>query len=333
MNDIVKLAIDAHQGNAPREYSFSDTMDILRQELIKVNNGKDHIDLRDIRDGRCAGLFTIIEEIIDKEVVEGLRGDEFFMNMVDYRNLAEDDKNEFYIPDKSLLAISEIAEGSQAIRRQRLNGGETITIPTTVKGIKIYDELTRVLSGRLNMNDMIDRVSVSLVKNTRETIFKVFSGLTQADMLDGVYYPAAGTYNEDVLLTLIDHVEAATGKSATIIGTKSALRKLKGDVDMASEKAKEDLYNLGYYGRFNGTNVLKINQVHKVGSTDFMLDNNKLYIIASDEKPIKYVTEGQTYIAQSSMLDNADMTQEYMLIEQTGIGWVAADALGIYEMA
>lgn len=43
---------------------------------------------KDIRDGKCNGLFSIIEVLVNRISEEGLKGDELFMNMIEDRNLA-----------------------------------------------------------------------------------------------------------------------------------------------------------------------------------------------------------------------------------------------------
>lgn len=73
MNEIVKLAIDAYKGTVEK-YSVKQSQDVLRQALVEANNGKTSLDLRTIRDGKCSGLFTLIEEILSNTVVEGLQG-------------------------------------------------------------------------------------------------------------------------------------------------------------------------------------------------------------------------------------------------------------------
>ena len=73
MNDIVKLAVDAHRGNVEK-YSVKQSQETLRQALIEANNGKTSLNYRDIRDGKCNGLFTLIEEVLSATVVEGLQG-------------------------------------------------------------------------------------------------------------------------------------------------------------------------------------------------------------------------------------------------------------------
>lgn len=73
MKDIVKLAVDASRGTV-ENYSMKQSQDVLRQALIDANNGKTTLNYKDIRDGKCSGLFSIIEEILDNTIIEGLQG-------------------------------------------------------------------------------------------------------------------------------------------------------------------------------------------------------------------------------------------------------------------
>lgn len=73
MNDIVKLAVDTYKGNVEK-YSTKESLDTLHNALVAANNGKTYLDYKDIRDGKCAGLFTLIEEVLSRTVVEGLQG-------------------------------------------------------------------------------------------------------------------------------------------------------------------------------------------------------------------------------------------------------------------
>lgn len=73
MKDIVKLAVDAYKGKVEK-YSESQSQDALRQALIEANNGKTTLNYKDIRDGKCVGLFSLIEEILSNTIAEGLQG-------------------------------------------------------------------------------------------------------------------------------------------------------------------------------------------------------------------------------------------------------------------
>ena len=142
MNDIIQIAVDAYHGNV-QKYSNGQSMDLLRQALIEANGGSTMLNYKNIRDGKCNGLFTLVEEILLRTVVEGLQGDEFFMAMVDFRNVAEGDRNIFVVNDSNLFVVAEAADGTQGIRRQRLGGRSEVSIPTSLKVVKIYEELNR----------------------------------------------------------------------------------------------------------------------------------------------------------------------------------------------
>lgn len=334
MKEIVKLAVDAYKGNVEK-YSTKQSQDVLRQALIDANGGSTKLDYKAIRDGKCSGLFTLIEEILSRTVVEGLQGDEYFNALVDFRNLAEGDQNIFVVEDNTLFVVSEAADGTQGIRRQRLGGAKETSIPTSLKAVRIYEELNRVLSGRVDFNDFINKVAESFRQKLFNDVYGLWSGATAADLGGVTYFPTAGTYDEEALLDLIAHVEAAAGgKPATIVGTKKAIRNLVPSIQ--GEGFKSDLYNLGYAGKFYGTPVVVTPQRHKVGSTDFVLKDDVLTIIAGDDKPIKVVYEGNPIVLMGDPTTKADFTQEYFYGEKYGMGIVLAGGnagIGRYEMA
>lgn len=333
MKDIVKLAVDAYKGNVEK-YSVRQSQDALRQAMVEANNGKTTLNYKDIRDGKCNGLFTLIEEILSNTIVEGLQGDEFFNAMVDFRNVADGDQNLFLVEDNNLFVVSEAADGTQGIRRQRLGGVTETSIPTSLKVVRIYEELNRVLAGRVDFNVFIQKVAESFRKKMLDDIYALWSGATAAQMGGATYFPTAGAYDENVLLELVEHVEAAAGgKQATIIGTKAALRNLKESIQ--ADGAKDELHNMGYYGKFYGTPCVAVPQRHKVGSTEFVMDDKVLTIIAGDDKPLKVVYEGDPIVLMGDPMTNADFTQEYLYGEKYGMGIVLAGnnaGIGRYDM-
>lgn len=334
MNSVVKLAVDAYRGNVEK-YSVSESMETLRQAMIEANGGSAKLDYKKIRDGKCGELFTLMEEILSRTVVEGLQGDEYFNALVDFRNVALGDKNIFEVEDSDLFVISDAADGTQGIRRQRLGGVSETSIPTSFKVVKIYEELNRVLSGQVDFNKFIQKVSESFRQKLLNDIYTLWTSATATDFGGVKYFPAAGAYDEDALIELINHVEAAAGgKTATIIGTKKALRNLAPSIQ--GTDSKSDLYNMGYYGKFYGTPVVATPQRHKINSTEFVMNDNIITIIAGDDKPIKCVYEGQSTVLLGDPTSNKDFTQEYFYGEKYGMGIVLAGGnagIGRYEVA
>ena len=334
MKDIIKVAVDAYHGNV-EQYSVGQSMELLQKALIDANGGSTTLNYKNIRDGKCSGLFTLIEEVLSRTVVDGLQGDEYFHALVDFRNMAEGDKNIFTVEDSTLFVVSEAADGTQGIRRQRLGGTTDVSIPTSLKVVKIYEELNRVLSGRVDFNHFINKVAESFRQKLLNDIYTLWSTATAQDFGGVTYFPVAGAYDENELLELIAHVEAAAGgKPATIIGTKKAIRNL--DITPFGDKGKEDMYNLGYAGKFYGTPVVAAPQRHKAGTTEFALNDDILTIVAGDDKPIKCVYEGDPIVLMGDPMTNGDLTQEYLYGEKYGMGIVLAGGnagIGRYEIS
>lgn len=333
MNNIVKVAVDAYH-NRVEKYSKSQSMELLREALIEANGGDTTINYRNIRDGKCQGVFSLVEEILGATVSEAVQQDDLFNALVDFRNVAEGDKAVFVVEDSDLYMIADVADGTQGIRRQRLAGTHTVEVPTTVKAVKIYEEMNRILSGKVDFNSLIDKVAESYRRKLLDDAYSIWGKVTAADIGGNVYFPTAGAYDEDELLDVIAHVEAAAnGKTATIIGTKKALRNLAPSIQ--GTDSKRDIYNLGYYGRFYGSPVVAIPQRYKVGTTEFALDDNLITVVAGDEKPIKCVYEGNPLIILGDPINNADLTQEYFYADKYGMAIAVSggnSGIGKYEI-
>lgn len=313
--NLVKLAVDTYNGT-PEKYSVAEGNEALRNALIEINGGTE-LNYKKMRAGASNGMFELLEEIIPDTVVEGLQGDEFFNELVDFRNPKAGDEPAFTIDDANWFEISEVAPGSRGLRRQRVEGKTSITIPTKMHGVRIYEPLRRLLAGRVDFNQFIDDVAKSYRRSILDDIYTCWAGLTSAEM-GSAYFPAAGTYNANTVLTVVDHVEAASGKPAIILGTAKVLRNLTPPVQGADSKS--DIYNMGYYGKFYGTPMYKIPQRHAVGTTNFIFPDDVIHVIASGSKPIKMVYEGNSIIKLTDALDNADMTQEYEFYDMYGVG-------------
>ena len=327
-SNLIKLAVDGYKGHVAGDYSVNDTQEALRKALVEANGGSTKLDIKAIRDGRCNGVFAIIEELVNVIHEEGLKGDEFFMNMVEDRNLSLGDTNKFHIERKCLFAVADIAEGTQGVRRQRIEAGQDITINTQLRAIKIYEELNRVLAGRIDFNKFVDLVGKSFTKQELDATYDAFVGMFKKLKAP---YTETGSFDEDKLLELIDHVEASTGETAVIVGTRKALRKIKTAV--VSDSAKEEMYAMGHFGRFNGTKLVAVKQRHKSGTDDFILDDNVLYVFAGDTKPIKRVTEGDATMLMGTPMNNADMSQEFLMMKRTGIAVIFDRDFGVYNLS
>lgn len=329
-SQVVKLATDMITNKVSANFAdASKNSEALIDELIEANGGSSEISFKNFN--RANPCFQIIEEIIPKIVHEGFKGNEFFMNLVDYRNVLLGDDIDFWTDDKTELIVSDVSYGVAAIRRQRLGKKEKYNVETTLKIVSVYEELKRLLARRVDFNEFIQAVSKAFIRDRYNDIFTAFDGITASTRgLDSTYV-RTGSYSEDTLCEIIDHIEAANEFKATILGTRKALRKITTAVQ--SNEAKSDMYNSGFYGKFNGTPMIYTPQRHKVGTSEFLLNDNKIIIIASNEKPIKYLTKGTGILSVTDPLQTADHTQTYLYAEEAGVGVAFNDKIGIYTLS
>lgn len=324
---LIKLAVDGYFGRVA-EHSVADSQEVLRQALIEANGGKTTLDPRDIRDGKCSKVFAIVETLVEKISEEGLKGDEMFVNFIEDRNLALGDSEKFHTEKDCLLAVADIADGHQAIRRQRVESGKDVTFDTKPRAIKVFEELSRVLAGRVDFNALVDACGRSFTQQELDEAYAIWAGMLNTLTAP---YVESGVYNEEKLLDIVEHVEAATGESAVIVGTRKALRKVTTAV--VSEQAKNDYYTMGYYGKLAGIDMIAMKQRHKIGTNTFILPDNVVYVIAGNGKPIKRINEGQVMMLTGNPMDNADLTQEFMMIKKSGMGVIMDREYGAYTFS
>lgn len=331
-SDVVRLGLDIYHGNAvaPTEFADKKPEEVLRSALIELNGGSSTFDYKAFRRNKVE-IFEIIEQIVPVAVNDGLQGDEFFMNLVDERNIAAGDLNEFVVEDRSMFVVSEMADGIAIPRRQKIGEKTSVTVPTAVHGVRIFDDISRFMAGRIDWNAMLDKVARSFRAEILNDIYATFNGISSSTQGLNSTYVTGGSYDEDAILTLVEHVEATTGMSASIFGTKSTLRKCATAV--VSDGARDDYYNIGYYGKLAGVPMIGVKNRHAIGTDNFIVSDNKLCVIASNDKPVKYVTEGEGIILENDGTRNSDLTMEYLYTEKFGVSVLAADKLGIYAIS
>lgn len=329
--NIIKLALDTYHNHvADGKFDAQTGSEKLREALIEANGGSADIDYKQLRRNKTE-IFEIIEEIIPLIVREGLEGDEFFMNLVEERTLALGDKNEFWTDDNTTFIVSKVADGIATFNRQRLGGKTKVTIDTSWYGVTIYEEFSLFMAGRRDWNTFVGKVAEAFKSKMLDMMYTAFSGIDASTTGLNSTYVQSGTYSEATLLTLVEHVEAATGKNAIIIGTKTALRKCNTAV--LSNSAKEDYYNVGFYGKLAGVPMMSIKNKHQLGTDRFVFPDNVVYVIASDDKPIKLIREGVGIIKDEDSSTHADESLGYTYKEKMGVGIIINGKLGKYTIS
>lgn len=327
--NFTKLCIDTAKGKVTK-YSLDEANEVIRKTIKEMAGLGENPTAKEVKKAfrdpsvRVA-VFEIIEETIEDTLVSGWGASPLFEKYVEVKTMALGQKNSFYTKDDSIITVSEIADGHHSLIRQRLGAGKEFTVEVKSYGAKVYMELSRYLQGVEDWSELIGKISIAFTR-------LINTMLHTAVMSAGTALPVPDkwnirgeltTANHDKFVQLISDVQLATGGVATIVGTKVALAGLKnlGAVEWVSEAAKNDVYNTGRIGTFEGTQIIELPQAFAVNDvTQYLEDDTKLLILPSNiDKFIKMYYEGVDETAESQDGDNADDTKEYEFKTRFGI--------------
>ena len=223
-NDILQVALDTIKGKVAGNFSASDAAESLREAMIELNGGSTKINVKTFHRGN--ELYALVEELIPAMIEEGLNEANPIFKLVEYKNIAAGDVNEFATEGEATFVVADAAAGIKGVRRQRISGGETVKVKTSTKIVRVYENLGRLLAGRISFDKFVEGVANSFNKQILADAYAALTGVTANTVGLSSTYVVSGSYSEEGLLELVEHVEAATGKTARIYGTKTALRKV-----------------------------------------------------------------------------------------------------------
>lgn len=332
--ELLNFCMDASRGIYPEGVSREQANDVIRTELVEIL-GTTTPTPRQMRT-HANEVFSILEVTLDQRISEGWENNTFFQQFVEYRDLSLGDKNEFYVEDKTMLVVSEVADGHWNLHKQKLDIGDTFPVEVRTYGAKVYADFLRYLAGRVDFVALINKIEEAMK-------FKIATELYVNFMSTMDYLPAefkhTGSISEDEILDIIDHVRTSNGYAPIVIaGTRKALKALTGTYSgansyLVSERMKDQRNMYGELDMWEGHQLLEIPQVHTPNTFDFMLNDNRLMILPANVKPIKFVREGNSMINEN--LDptrNMDMSLEYTFITRFGIACIFNRFYGMYEI-
>ena len=308
---LIKLCVDTARGNVVN-YSRQEADNVIRKAFVDLL-GTDKVDYKTFRRHKTE-IFEIIEEVAVQTITNGQTVQNAFYNQfVETRNLALGDTNVFYIENPTILTVSKFSGNHWDLKRQRVEAGSEITVQTYNYGVKVYTYFTQFVSGRISWSDLVAKIQESI-----DTFMASLVQTSFANSLTSIpaQFKATGSFTESATLDVCDHVQASNLNSELIlVGTRTALSKLNGAVDIAySENMKDEKNQFGYVKMWNGYKCMMLDQVHKVNTFDFAMPNDKIYVLPTDVKPIKLVNEGTAYVLENSDgTSNMDMSLEHSL--------------------
>ena len=278
-------------------------------------------------------LFEIIEEVVNLTISNDLIEIPFIDNFVEFKNRAFGDKTAWYSEGKTYLSVASFAGNHWDTNRENLDAGEEFTLPKEWCYIHIYDELERFLLNLASFERFTDVIYRSFNKYIKERIYMQFQ--TVMNVVPKEF--SANGNSEEAVGNLCDLVQTAGGYSSiTIAGTKGALRKL---TDMIPDKyfadsQREAKANSGVIGEWEGNRLMVIPQVLKPNTLELALNDDVLFIMGGDVKPIKFefIGDTRTQEVRDGRINN-DMSMELQVQTCFGIGMMLPEVFGKFTFA
>jgi hypothetical protein len=322
---IAQMGIDLHRGSTGN-FTKEETENAFRRAMFDLMGGSEKFDRKAFRRNKTA-IFEVTEELLEVLITEGIENQ--FSEYVDYRNVAYGDKPAFMVQDYHLFNVGVIAEGNSNLQRQRLDR-QPFYVTTQSRGVKVYEEWQRFLSGKVDWAQTISRVQRSFNAQIAADInAAIVAGYTALS----APYKYTGTFDITQYNTLLQHIRAATDREPMVAGTRLALQAVVPQYIAYNGQVIEDRNRDGFFKMVDGVLHAEIKQAHTPGTDSFAISDKFLLVIPSgEEKIVKLVLEGEPEIVETTSMpgQNADDTVEYLFKKKYGVGVITSTKFGAY---
>lgn len=336
-NDFCKLMFETALGQEKvSKDSANQKIREIMFSVLGVDEGCNRRALRKAIRRHKIDVYEVIEEVVENLLVSGWGDNPFFDQFVEIKSMADGDTNEFYIPDNTILTVSEVSGNHHNLIRQRIGEGTTKSVVTNWYGVKIYHEYELFMSGRVDWANFIQKIYEAFDKHVNDMVYA--SVMSVGDQLPAsAQFNITGSLEKDKVITLAEDVQTATGDECVIMGTKSALSKLTtlSDADWISNEMKEERRTMGRLGLWEGIRLVEIPQAFAPNDTSKKLvDNNKLLFMPNSENRfVKLYNEGESQIKEvTDGQTNNDATIEYEYQAKLGVATVIGKYFGMYTI-
>lgn len=334
-----EVILDASH-NVYEKYSKEETNTIIRNQFNRIMgiDFKTATPMKRRQAWRDHGreLASLIEDVILDKMQSGWNAaNARFMEYVEEVNIADGDKNEFYVEDNSLLQVSKFAGNHHDVVRQALKPGKAFSIDTSWYVIKVYADYELFQLGKIDFTAMVDKMYRSIEEYRYSALYTAFMSMDKSLPTDMILESAISESTKDNLVDHIEAVKAVTGKDVVLVGTRTAIQKLQSTVNynMWSNDMKNERYQNGILGLWEGYECVALSRVNKAGTRDSVFsadDNKKIFILpVNGEKMIKRVNEGDVIYTEAGMDGTTmDMTATADIRYKEGIGVVINELFG-----
>lgn len=249
-------------------------------------------------------FFDVIEEVLDWTVTTGLKENEWFNALTNYKNIKDGDENLFVNEhEEVILSVARMGKRHHDTMLQRLPEGETYQVDTDVYGVAVGGDIDKYLIGQEDWTKLVDAVTKAFVVKIQDLILaEVLKAHEKLPTQTGfVQTGALNETNRKKFNQTLQNVSVANDNADVMIfGTMVGLQELENliKVDWIAASQKESVAKMGRLGNYGRYQLVEIPQrFARNDVTKNVYDDNKLFIFATGEnKLVDMIDVGETII-------------------------------------
>ena len=306
-DEIKNLMFDLYNNELSEGITKAEAEKKLREMSLKIFGLTEKSSKRDRKRAYAEygrQFFDVIEEVTDFTVSTGLKENEWFDVLVNYRNLAEGDENLFYNEhEEVILSIARMGKRHHDTMLQRLPEGSTYSVETDLYGAAVGADIDRYLLGQEDWTKLVDSITKAFVVMVQELIFaEILAAPKKLPVQTGFVESGALTNaTRSKFNKVLQNVSVANDNADVVImGTMVGLQELENliDVNWISDGQKSDKASMGRLGNYGRYQLVEIPQrFAKNEVTKDVYDDTILWIFAAgDDKLVDMIDVGETLI-------------------------------------
>lgn len=311
--------------------NFKDTHTATINALTEFYGLKD-LTPREIKQNK-AYIMALIEEVIDEVLPEQLidRVGDF----AEVNTYARDAEVVFHVKGtgkrRAYLTIKKGARGG-LYQAARLDDYQ-LTLPTWTETVAVFVTLEEILLGKYTLTELMNNI---LDGFTERLYVQVIEALQAA--YDNV--PAANKANANNIDTAalddIIRVIAAYGRPM-IMGFHNVIEKLNNTIGTTTNFQPnipaadlDEIRGQGFVSIYKGTPVVKLPNyiVNEKTNAEWLLDESKLFILPSGERPVKVALKGDLHMQE---VVHPTGSTEWNSHKMLGVGILLNNNIGVYK--
>ena len=346
-DEVKNLMFDLYRGELDEGVTKRQAEESLREltrQIFGLTKDASKRDKKRAYAAHAREYFDVIEEVVDFTVTTGLRENEWFNALVNYRNLNEGDENLFVNDgDDVILSIARMGKRHHDTILQRLPQGKTYSVETDLYGAAVGAHIDRYIVGQEDFTKLIDAITKAFVEMIQELIFaEIQTASTELPVQQGFVESGALTIaNRKKFNKVLQNVSVANDNSPVVIfGTMVGLQELENLIEISwiAASQKEDVASMGRLGNYGRYQLVEIPQKFARNDvTSDIYDDNILYIFASgDNKLVDMVDVGETLIDEITERGEAngriDDVMKYEVQRELGVSTRLGKYFGVWEI-